>query len=471
MESVARPQGAGNSAPSSPHTRARRPGRFVQITYEQLAIPEPPRGSVPDGEHLTRLEKLVLYGLLKWCYQDQRSGKERACPATDLEIADAIGLSGDSAAKKRKIQIALNGRKIRGVKIPGMADPSRGWVTIMPADNESHRLIRINPKFREWAPVRLHRDSASAELAGEAKPTAAAAVGNIADPSAVALDRDQVDKAASPKLAELPAADALEPSPDGPVGQGPAVESSGGARPSGVALAAFPPPSESAGPPAAELSPAPPSPAPLDRPAAEVLAEVLGREYLEEPPETQARILVHRLSRCDWRFELQPNGMVKTLPGPGAKPFTESEQSALRSLKPQIVAMLAAEARAADRPRPEISAAGDTGQKPAPRVKDCAEIRRMIGRLTVGPADDDSACEALARRMVDNPGFAWNDQDRDRSYETFLGLARDVKRGDLPEAIFISAFDAAARGTKVNNRGSYFVAEVKRLKSKRLGAK
>src|SRR3954470_4503162 len=90
---------------------------FVVVTPEQLAIPETPRGAVPDDHHLSIIEKYVLCAILRW----NHSGKP--CTASNLEIADAIGLRGDPEARRMRVQIALNGRWLHGVKVPGMADP------------------------------------------------------------------------------------------------------------------------------------------------------------------------------------------------------------------------------------------------------------------------------------------------------------------------------------------------------------
>ena len=387
--------------------------RFIKVTFHQLKIPEPPRGSAPDGEHLTRLEKLVICGILTWNYF--KDGKERACEATDLEIAEAIGLRGSAAAKKRQIQIALHGRTIRGVKVPGMADPSRGFVVITPGENESHRRITVSAKFREWEPESLVR---IAPEPAEAFPPAEPAV--------------------APELVE------------------PADDASASARPL--------PPVET--PPALDLvNPAPPPAAAVERSRAEILTDAVGPNLVNYPPDELARILIGRLGSRGVRFELQPDGMVKPRLNPGAEPLNEPETAALRLLKPEIVALLTrkqAEAAAGtDAP------ADDDTAKPAPRVRNAAEVRRMIGRLTAGPPGDDSACQAFADRLVDDPAFACNDQDGATSRETFLGLAREVKHKGLPEAVLVGAFDDAC-GREVRNRGAYLIASVKRRKSDHL---
>jgi hypothetical protein len=86
----------------------------------------------------------------------------------------------------------------------------------------------------------------------------------------------------------------------------------------------------------------------------------------------------------------------------------------------------------------------------------------MIRRLLVAPAPDDSDCRAIARRLVEDPGFKHRDEDPRRSEETYFGLARDTKHRKLPEAVLLGALEMGCKRGK-RNRGASLIAEAERL--------
>jgi hypothetical protein len=205
------------------------------------------------------------------------------------------------------------------------------------------------------------------------------------------------------------------------------------------------------------------APAPGEPPPAAVLAEALG-PYVASPDRSlQGWQLVERLTRRGVLLELRAEGDVRVRRrDPGVEPPGAAEWAALRWLKAEVVAELHRR-----RPTPPAGPApgpAPGGGAPAPRVKDPAAVRRMIGRLAAGPAGDDSDCRRLARRLVEDPGFAHGDEDLELSGQTYLGWARDVKSGKLAEGLLIAAFEEACR-PGARNRGSALVAAVKRRKA------
>jgi hypothetical protein len=211
-----------------------------------------------------------------------------------------------------------------------------------------------------------------------------------------------------------------------------------------------------------------------DAPSAEVLAEVLGLSAGYADRAEQARYLVGKVvDRRGVRLVLQPDGSIRPEPNPGVDPLSQAELSVLMWLRPAVVAELR---KRQPKPSAKSKAAvvagqvGDETSEHAPPVKDKAEIGRMIGMLTAGPADDDSDCVQLARRLVADPGFRHSERDPVVSEGVYLGWARDVKKGKLAQGVLIDAFEEAC-GKKVRNRGATMVAAVKRLKDKEFKAR
>jgi hypothetical protein len=108
-----------------PRLSTKRPptnGQYVQVTNDQIAFPRKPRGAVPDGEHLSAREWAFMVLLGRWCYRG------KPCTQDNLELADAMGITGTEQARKDHIKILLNGRWNHGIRWPGLCDPSRGFI-------------------------------------------------------------------------------------------------------------------------------------------------------------------------------------------------------------------------------------------------------------------------------------------------------------------------------------------------------
>jgi hypothetical protein len=366
---------------------------------------------------VSKLEFAVLCALMKITFH----GKDR-CFATNLEIAREAGLDGGAYARRSQVRIALHGRSYRKgrwdpeagkwkrdgelVTVPGLCDPSRGFVEARRDGPSAPRELVLTPRWLEWGRVRLFDG-------GNGGPREEGTTAPVEQPSP-----------AAPETAETGTAPAITPS--------------------------------------ATMAPTfGPAPAPVEQPSAEALAEVLGN-HAREPRQGQAWQLFEMMKRRGARLYLDDNGSPKYEVGPGYDPLTGAERSVLRWLKPELVELLKAEAENS-KPQPKAGDAPD-GEKAAPRVVRPAEIRAMIARLTGQPAADDSDCRALARRIVGDPGFAHNDADPATSEATYFGLACDTKRGALGQVVMTEAFEAA-RKPKVRNRGAMLVAVVKGLKA------
>jgi hypothetical protein len=530
VESLACAEDAGKSAnPPIAYARTHRDKPlFVQVTLDQLAIPEPPRGAVADGEHLTKREKQVLCGLLKWCWGG------RLCTASDLEIADAIGLTGSNAARKRMIQIALHGRTRDGIKYPGMADPERGWITILPDGNpRTGRAIDVSPKYRNWMRIRVHRESnhPAGSEPGLTTPTSSGSLPPRArahypsEPELAVLSKDSKDSGRLPEAfnvggpfgpntqggpitialpttaIEPPSTLVNEPAhPDAELVETlrrwandpgnpcrdlaraglarlnvdtatlPVVITVPEARPvsigAGVTVSVaptpdLPPPQEDI---ASDLSN--PDEAP---PSVEILVDVLGTHYAGLGREAQADRMVELLKRRGWRLELRVDGQIeiKGRHGAGDRPSDE-ELRVMRWRKPEITAILA-RARAAAQAKEAIQPTKAMRGKPAPRVRNQAGIRAMIGRIP--GAADDSLSRQVAGLLAGPTAF--NDRgDPERSQRTYYGLFEALRSGrdSVTEDCLQQAFEAAC-GRSCRNRGAVFIDRVQALIGEQRAAK
>src|ERR671933_2434423 len=111
----------GPSRPSEPGPAGRataqritRREKFVATTHDQLGVPLTRRGSIPDGEHLSPVEKLLMIAL------EVRGWNGGPCTASNAELAEAIGLQGSRVNQLRYVSKLLCGRKIRGGMRPGL---------------------------------------------------------------------------------------------------------------------------------------------------------------------------------------------------------------------------------------------------------------------------------------------------------------------------------------------------------------
>jgi hypothetical protein len=418
--------GAVPPRPDPPRDGRKTP--FVQTTVDQLAAPEPGRGESPDGLHLTPLEKLVLIALGRpgWCF---RGG---VCKATDLEIADAIGLRGTTAAKRRRVQIALHGRRYAGrnpetgkrdgdaVPRPGPCDPSRGFIEVRRGPTGGRELV-LTARWLEWAQVRVYQGG------GEAPPAAAGKKELVDEVVAGGSEADTAGPAVTPATLPMGTADPAACA-DPSVAAGTTTGVGGG-------------------------------------PTPEVLKAVLGR-YAGRCRADQAVQILWVLRNRSNVFWVE-DGMVRHKPSPGCTgPVSDDEQEVLKGLEPELVTILKAEAQKSAKGAKPGAPQGPG--KTAPPVSNPVEIRKMITRLRACPAADDSDCHALARRLVTDPNFSHGDKDPALSEKTYLGLARDTKRGELAENILLGAFEEACLPRK-RNRAAAFIAAVKRLKGAAYG--
>jgi hypothetical protein len=427
---------------------APKPGRrdFLVITHDQLAMPTASRGASRDGDRVSQLQWKVLCGLesLSW-------GGKRKCRAKDDEIADAIGLTGSDRARRNQVQIALHGRTYRKarwdpetgkwkrdgalVTAPGLCDPALGFVEILQLPTGERELV-LTSKWLKYGRFQVYSG-------GNGEP-------READPDP--------DPGGVPAIAVVSTAPPAGDGPTAPVGPPPPVASEAAETETAPAIAE----TETAPAIAEPATGAPtgePAPAPVEQPSPEVLEEVLGN-HAREPRPDQAWQLVERMALRGARFDLGDDESLKYEVNRGYDPLTGSEKSVIRWLKPQVVELLKARSEKSKSP-PE---AGEPpgGERPAPRVSKPTEIRAMIGKLMSQPAADDFDCQALAHRLATDPGFAYHDADPATSEATYLGLACDTKRAELPQAIMTEAFETACK-PKVRKRGAMFVAEVKRL--------
>lgn len=131
--------------------RAFRDGEWVQVGNDQLAFPEKPPGSVPDGEHLSAIEKLFLITIGRWCHHGN------PCERDDLEIAEAMALDGDAKARRLRVQRIINGRWVGKTRWPGLCDPSRGFITrVYRKGGRNARRLYTTAKWEKYARA-MHR--------------------------------------------------------------------------------------------------------------------------------------------------------------------------------------------------------------------------------------------------------------------------------------------------------------------------
>jgi hypothetical protein len=146
--------------------------------------------------------------------------------------------------------------------------------------------------------------------------------------------------------------------------------------------------------------------------------------------------------------------VIQANPLGGSPPIQPDEIAELKGLRPQLLDFLNR------RPDPSRSAPG-SGVEQGRTVRGVPNtvktpVRSLIGKLAGNPdpAIEATFCRAIAEALGDhNP----------ESLGLFLGLAGDVRRGELAEACLQEAFKAAC-GRGVKNRGSMFTAMVKRWK-------
>lgn len=407
-------------APAPKHA----PGKFIQVTHDQLALPMTSRGAARNGEHVSQLQKWVLLALEKLTWGGKRP---TPCLARDHQIADAVGLTGSDRARRNQVQIALNGRTYRQwnpatgkrdgepVTVPGLCDLGFVEAVHLPT---GERVLTLTAKWLQCGRFQVFNG------------------GHVAAVPAIAGDP-------TTPPADVPSA------PDGP--------------PPHVAPEAA---EVGTDPPAVDPPTAAPivehAPAPAKQPPPEVLADVLGMHYVNRSREDQASKFVQDLLNRSIPLSLGDDGLIRPTIGAGARPLSPDVIEVLRWLKPELVELLKARSeKSKPAPKPGEPA---VAERPAPKVARPAEIRALIGKLTGQPSADDSDCRALALRLVRDPGFAHNDADPAMSEATYFGLARDTKRGDLGQVVMTEAFESAC-GAKVRNRGAMLVAEVKRIKA------
>lgn len=496
MESLARPEGAGKSAsPTDLRARKGRPkktGRnFVQPTHDQVAYPLSRRGTPPDDDHLSSLEKLLLIAM-----ETQAWKFGGLCKMTNLELAKAIGLEGPN--RVRYVKYLLNGRTRAGKKYSGIL--ARGFVKSVPDGdprNPAHRILvrlpkwveyqkdhpeirvwtegshasgdsdhgateRVGPGPREGGPgpmegvgprpplsfeqfERSPEDSKTFNVVGSPEPetrerhpraippAGAPASGTspqVAPPAADGAERAELVRlrAEVARLrAELAQGDAGGP------GSGPAIAEDD------------PPPVVVAGDAAG----------PQERgeaPSDDDLEAILGRPYLGADRTVQAtRFLAVLLSRTDGQVNALPDGRVvlgkrfdqATLDEEWVRMFAYFGPE-IAAIKAQDRADAAAKANAA--PRTPARA------RPAPLVRDPAKIRGLIGRVVGAP--DDTLSRELAARLVGPEAF--NDRDRQVSEGAYYSLCEHLRHRELTDEDFQDAFEAACEA-KVQKRGALFV--------------
>jgi len=440
--------------------RVRPPDRnYVKVTREHIAMPRRGCAGTPDGCGPSPYQKILLFHLLERTWWG-----EHVCTLSNLKIADATGRTGKVGSRRDAVKHALYGRTYKAgrtdresgkytrdgatVTSPGLID--MGFVEVRQVGDA--RELLLTRLFLEWGrfrvfddgggpPARCDRPAAPPRAEAPVLPGLALVVGQAAPAVAPAV---------APPIAEAPAVAPAEPAPAVP----PIVEEP--APPIAEAPAVAGP-----APAASPVLDQPDPPAPAERPAPEVLEEVLGR-YATFPRPAQAEHLLGLLNRRQIRFRSEDGGAFRQVRFPGCGELTDPETAVIRWLKPEVLAALNP---AAEKPRAVPEAGGaSASRKPAPPVACAAEFRATVGRLTAQPAADDSDCRAVARLLVSDPGFRHNDRDPALTAETMTGLALDTKNRVLPEAVLLGAFEEACKPGKVN-RGSAMVAAVKRAKS------
>jgi hypothetical protein len=190
-------------------------------------------------------------------------------------------------------------------------------------------------------------------------------------------------------------------------------------------------------------------------PTIEQRDEVFGRlPRILTRPELAQR-LISKLRGRGMVLELV-DGAIKALrPNTSIDPLSTAEAAVLKWLRQEVVAELS--------PQATLEPAVAEAPKASPRVANQAEIRSLIGRLSLTGPDGDTACEAFADSLV----HAFADKDPELSRQTYFGIARNVHEGELAQHVVIEAFEEACKPRK-QNRGAAFIHEVKRLKAHHL---
>ena len=178
--------------------------RVVEVTFDQLAFPETAWRTPGGDEDASLFERTILLTLLRWCWNPATDEMEWS-DVTDLDIADAAGLRGDSKARQRRVQKAINGRtdktynrvtkKQDGAPIfkPGLGHESRGIIEIEYVG--PRRRLRPGPKWRDFLAFGQRNGVASPPtspappLSGSASPNGATAPPVEAVPDPACLKR------------------------------------------------------------------------------------------------------------------------------------------------------------------------------------------------------------------------------------------------------------------------------------------
>jgi hypothetical protein len=465
-DSLPTPAGQGGALGVHVHTDRAGPGagprdreRIAVTGYEQFCI-QTPAGDEPGDDELDHAEWRLLSALGNF------TGGRRGCEdrwgwPSNRTLGQLIGKGGTADGGVRLVRELLNGKPYR----PGVRGPDglfardadgrwtrgeavrkrglveRGWVEIRPADNPTGRELRRTSKWLEWQRVRLHREAPPPGARNPSPPRGAQPLpppGRATPPPPGARNPPEQTSSNRP-LSTLNVERACGPGdPEPPPGEsltaGPVI-----CVPHGDGNAPEPPPRESltAGPPPPEL------------------AEVLGR-YATAPPDLQAWRLFHDLVRDGVRFSLDGDALRYEV-SPGRQPLSAARKACVKYLKPAIVAVFRAEAEKTDAGGPGAPA---DAARPAPLVKDPARIRAAVARLECCDAGDDAPCHELAEAIAGDPGFRARDLEPETTRALVVGVARDVRDGNLPVAVLAEAFEAAC-GKRVRNRGARFVSELK----------
>jgi hypothetical protein len=170
-----------------------------------------------------------------------------------------------------------------------------------------------------------------------------------------------------------------------------------------------------------------------------------------------------RASGVDLRVELDPERGEVIQPvrlSASARELPSGVIDRLKRLRPHVLAYLKGQSSP---PGPEVADDQAGGRGPAPRVPRAARagVLARLGRLPGNPDASDVEATAAELARVLGPH-----RDEARTAETFLGIARDVRRGALAADCAIRAFEeACGRGKEA--RGAAFVTAVKRWKRSR----
>jgi hypothetical protein len=151
------------------------------------------------------------------------------------------------------------------------------------------------------------------------------------------------------------------------------------------------------------------------------------------------------------------------LPG-SVEPIRDEERAELKRSRSQVLAYLrnptgdpVAVAAPTD-VAPTVAVPGQAAGKPAPSVPgpDQARVRKLIVQLhgNADPTIVEEASRAIADALRDH---------KPESRKTFLGWAGDVRRGRMPEACLLEAFETAC-GKSIKNRGAAMTDAVRRFR-------